>query len=86
MKMLDILGIRIEGKKIGKMAEVIKVAESFGIKAKKPEEALEKLADMREEARKQKNYALSDEIRARLKTAGVIIEDKKDGIRWRIED
>ncbi len=41
------------------------------------------LLDMRDEARKQKLWALSDLIRDRLKSLGVVIEDKKDGATWK---
>ena len=43
------------------------------------------LVDVRTEARKQKNWALSDLIRDRLKELGVAIEDSKDGTSWRWE-
>jgi cysteinyl-tRNA synthetase len=41
------------------------------------------LVEVRTEARKQKNWALSDLIRDRLKELGVAIEDSKDGTGWR---
>ena len=37
----------------------------------------------RDEARKQKQWARSDEIRDQLKAMGVTIEDSKDGTKWR---
>ncbi len=37
----------------------------------------------RNEARKQKNWARSDELRDQLKALGVAIEDSKDGTMWR---
>jgi len=37
----------------------------------------------RNEARKQKQWALSDQIRDKLKELGVTIEDSKDGTKWR---
>jgi cysteinyl-tRNA synthetase len=40
------------------------------------------LVEVRNEARKQKNWALSDLIRDRLKELGVGIEDNKDGTIW----
>jgi cysteinyl-tRNA synthetase len=43
------------------------------------------LMEVRSEARKQKNWALSDLIRDRLKELGVAIEDGKDGTNWRWE-
>jgi cysteinyl-tRNA synthetase len=41
-------------------------------------------ADVRESLRKKKEYALSDKIRSDLKDAGIILEDKEEGVRWRI--
>jgi len=46
------------------------------------EKFLSLLIDVRAEARRQKNWALSDQIRDRLKELGVIIEDSKDGTTW----
>ncbi|MBM3151211.1 MAG: cysteine--tRNA ligase [Chloroflexi bacterium] len=40
------------------------------------------LVEVRTEARKQKNWAMSDLIRNRLKDLGVTIEDGKDGTTW----
>jgi cysteinyl-tRNA synthetase len=40
--------------------------------------------DIRESLRRKKEYALSDKIRADLKDAGIILEDKEGGVRWRI--
>ncbi|NWG33930.1 MAG: cysteine--tRNA ligase [Chloroflexi bacterium] len=41
------------------------------------------LIEERNEARRQKNWARSDEIRGQLKEMGVIIEDSRDGTKWR---
>jgi len=41
------------------------------------------LVELRSEMRKQKNWAMSDLIRDRLKELGVTIEDGKDGTLWR---
>lgn len=37
----------------------------------------------RENARQNKDFALSDKIRDELKNMGIVLEDKKDGTRWR---
>ncbi len=39
----------------------------------------------RTQAKKEKNWALADEIRDELKSKGVIIEDTPQGVRWRFE-
>ena len=41
------------------------------------------LVEVRTEVRKQKLWALSDQIRVKLKELGVTIEDSKDGTTWR---
>ena len=46
------------------------------------EEVLE-LIEKRTEARKNKNYQLSDEIRDTLKEKGIILEDTQEGVKWK---
>ena len=43
------------------------------------------LIDLRARLRKEKNFALADEIRKRLTEMGVTLEDRPDGTRWRAE-
>jgi cysteinyl-tRNA synthetase len=47
------------------------------------DELVTMLVEVRSEVRKQKLWALSDSIRDKLTTLGVIIEDSKDGTTWR---
>ncbi len=47
------------------------------------DEEIEKLIAERAAARRAGNYARSDEIRANLQKAGVILEDTKAGVRWK---
>ena len=42
-----------------------------------------KLIDEREKARKEKDFARADKIRAELNQKGIILEDTKDGVRWK---
>jgi cysteinyl-tRNA synthetase len=49
-----------------------------------PEEA-EVLIRKREEARKNKDWEMADEIRQQLKAMGIVIEDTAQGVRWKIE-
>jgi cysteinyl-tRNA synthetase len=42
----------------------------------------QKVAEM-EAARKARNFAVSDGIRAELVAAGILVENTKDGVRWR---
>ena len=44
---------------------------------------IQALIDERQEARKSKNFARADELRNQLTELGIILEDTKDGLRWR---
>ena len=44
---------------------------------------IEALVDERQEARRQRNFARSDEIRDLLAEQGIVLEDTKDGVRWK---
>jgi cysteinyl-tRNA synthetase len=44
---------------------------------------IEALVEEREEARRQRNFARSDEIRDQLAEQGIVLEDTKDGVRWK---
>ena len=44
---------------------------------------IEKLIEERNKARREKNFAKADEIRNILDEEGVILEDKKEGTRWK---
>jgi len=46
-------------------------------------EDIEALIAERQEARHQRNFARSDEIRDELAAKGIILEDTKDGVRWK---
>ena len=46
---------------------------------------IEALIAQRAEAKKNKNWALADQIRDELKSKGIIIEDTPQGVRWRRE-
>ena len=44
---------------------------------------IERLIEERQEARRQRNFARSDEIRDELAEKGIVLEDTKDGVRWK---
>ncbi len=46
---------------------------------------LDLLLELRNRLRKDKNFALADEVRQRLAALGVTIEDRPDGSRWRVD-
>jgi cysteinyl-tRNA synthetase len=47
------------------------------------DEAIEALIAERTQAKKHRNFARADQIRKELADKGVIIEDSKDGVRWK---
>jgi cysteinyl-tRNA synthetase len=61
----------------------LRFGEASAAAAELGEEEIEAMLAKREEARREKNYRLADEIRDQLKERGVIIEDTPQGTRWR---
>ena len=47
------------------------------------DEEVRTLIEKREQARKNKDFTLADNIRDQIKQKGIIIEDTPDGVRWR---
>jgi cysteinyl-tRNA synthetase len=47
------------------------------------DEEIEQLIKDRQEARKNKNFAKSDEIRDTLLNKGILLEDTREGVRWK---
>lgn len=62
----------------------------LGILGKKEDkildEEVEKLIEERTQAKKDKNFARADEIRDTLKDMGIILEDTRQGVKWRRSD
>ncbi len=48
-----------------------------------PDADIQKLIDEREQARKDKNFKRSDEIRDELKDKGITLEDTREGVKWK---
>lgn len=48
----------------------------------KEAELVELLINMRQEARKAKNYALADELRNKLGAIGIVLQDTPQGVKW----
>ncbi|MHA1913010.1 MAG: cysteine--tRNA ligase [Promethearchaeota archaeon] len=55
-----------------------------GVDDAKINELMQLIIGVREQARKDKNYALSDEIRDKLGSVGIQLEDTDRGPRWRL--
>ncbi|MCM3715706.1 cysteine--tRNA ligase [Alkalihalobacillus oceani] len=47
------------------------------------DDEIEALIEQRNEARKQRNFALADQIRDQLKEQGIVLEDTAQGVRWK---
>lgn len=64
-----------------------KLCDVLGIITEKKEEILDsKVEDLiakRQQARKDKNFALADEIRGQLLDMGIILEDTREGVKWK---
>lgn len=67
--------------------KITALCDILGIKAEKEEEILpeeiERLIAERQEARKNKDYAKADRIRDDLLKKGIILEDTREGVKWR---
>lgn len=65
---------------------LIKLSDILGlivIKEKESDSEIDALIEERQEARKVKNFARADEIRDELKARGIVLEDTKDGVKWK---
>ena len=49
------------------------------------DEAIDAMVAERMAAKKARNFARADQIRNELAEKGVVIEDSKDGVRWKAE-
>ena len=67
--------------------ELEKLCEVLGIVTERHHEALdeeiEKMIADRQQARKDRNFALADEIRQKLLDMGIILEDTREGVKWK---
>jgi cysteinyl-tRNA synthetase len=66
--------------KSGRMAEV---APELLARQGLADEAIDALVAERTLAKKQRNFVRADQIRNELAEKGVVIEDSKDGVRWK---
>ncbi len=65
---------------------MMKLAKVLGILIKKEElleEEILSLIEQRTQARKDRNFKRADEIRDELKDRGIVLEDAKDGVKWK---
>ncbi len=63
------------------------LCQILGIVTKRKTEVLaeevEAMIAVRQQARKEKNFALADEIRQKLLDMGIILEDTREGVKWK---
>ena len=52
-------------------------------KAEALDEEIEAMIEARQQARKAKNFALADEIRGKLLDMGIVLEDTREGVKWK---
>jgi len=68
------------------LSTLMELAKVLGILSKKdelPDDEIIKLIEERTAARANKDFKRSDEIRDILKERGIILEDTKDGVKWK---
>lgn len=67
--------------------EIVALADICGLEVEKKQELLdgeiEALIQERQDARKAKNFARADEIRDLLADKGIILEDTREGVKWK---
>lgn len=67
--------------------EIIRLSDICGLLVEKQEELLdadiERLIEERQAARKEKNFAKADEIRDELLNKGIVLEDTREGVKWK---
>jgi len=69
----------------GRLSLLRELADVLGIVTKVDEalsQEIEELIEKRQIARKEKNWAMSDEIRDKLNEMGIVLEDTPQGVKW----
>ncbi len=66
---------------IGLLAGIL----GLGIRAQEEvlDSEIEEMIAKRQEARKNKDFATADEIRAKLLEMGIVLEDTREGVKWK---
>ena len=69
------------------LEKITKLCDILGVETKKEEELLdadiEQLIEDRQTARKNRDFAKADEIRDLLLAKGIVLEDTREGVRWK---
>lgn len=68
-------------------AKIVELSDICGLivekKAALLDEDIEKLIEERQQARKNKDFARADEIRVELLEKGIVLEDTREGVKWK---
>ena len=71
----------------GLLQKICLMTDILGLIVEKKEEILdeeiEEMIEARQAARKEKNFAKADEIRAKLLEKGILLEDTREGVKWK---
>ncbi|WP_456432828.1 cysteine--tRNA ligase [Thermosulfuriphilus sp.] len=77
----QILGILEEDPEAYLLSERKRLIEQLGL----DQEEIEALVAEREAARRQRDFARADEIRDRLQQMGVVLQDTREGTKWKVQ-
>jgi cysteinyl-tRNA synthetase len=65
--------------------EVLGLFQTAGPETGRFDAAMDLVVQLREEARKRKDFATADRIRDALAALGIVLEDTRDGVRWKVK-
>ena len=91
-ELVKLANVHVTAESSAELAEAVrstikKLCDVLGIISEREEELLdediEKLIEERQAARKAKNFARADEIRDQLASQGILLEDTREGVKWK---
>lgn len=91
-ELVKLANVHVTAESSSDLAEAVrstikKLCDVLGIITEREEELLdediEKLIEERQAARKTKNFARADEIRDQLASQGLLLEDTREGVKWK---
>ena len=91
-ELVKLANVHVTAESSSDLAEAVrstikKLCDVLGIITEREEELLdediEKLIEERQAARKAKNFARADEIRDQLASQGILLEDTREGVKWK---
>lgn len=91
-ELVKLANVHVTAESSAELAEAVrstikKLCDVLGIITEREEELLdediEKLIEERQAARKAKNFARADEIRDQLASQGILLEDTREGVKWK---